>query len=522
MLTLDTLRTSGRYLNELRRFLRKPFVPDECARLVEERVRARAQSFIDSLEAGVFEHPSSPYARLLAHAGITRAGVVAMVREAGVEQALRRLAEAGVYISYEEYKGRVPVTRGTLEFAIGPDDFDNRVASAQYHANTEGSRGMRRRAVRLDLLENDAPYHALFLAAFGLDDRPMGLWRPVPPGLAGLQIVLRHMKLGKPVERWFSHTAVDRTQLTFASAVYGSRLWGTPLPIPIHVPLDQAWRVAEWLADKRRAGTPALLDTNASSGVRICLAALERGLDISGTFFVLGGEPYTPAKAAVIARTGSVVAAPYTMNEIGRIGLPCAAPADLDDTHVASDKLAVISRLKQVGSDGPAVQTMLITTLRPVAPKVMLNVETDDYAVLEERVCACPLERLGMHTHMRYIRSYDKLTSEGLKFQGARILALVEDVLPARFGGYATDYQFVEEEEGGIPKISIVVSPRIGPLDERRLVNDVLAFLGAERKSRSLTLERWREAKTLRVVRREPYATGTAKILPLHVLSHRP
>jgi hypothetical protein len=518
----EVVLAAGRYLRDLRRFLREPLTPGECRRLVEERLSRRSQQFISTLEAGVFDRFGGPYARLLGHARITRTDVVDLVRTAGVEHALRRLADAGVYVSYEEYKGRVPVTRGTLEFSVGPEDFDNHAAAAQYRAQTAGSRGVRRRAVRLDLLENDAAYHALFLEAFGLRDRPMGLWRPVPPGLAGWQIALRHAKVGRPVERWFSHNAVDWTQLTFVLAIYGGRLWGAPLPVPQHVPLDRAGRVAEWLSDRRRAGVPALLDTNASSGVRICLAALERGLDISGTVFSLGGEPYTPAKAAIITRTGSAVAAPYTMNEIGRIGLPCAAPADLDDNHVAADKLAVVPREKSTGAGGTAVRTMLITTLRPVTPKLMLNVETDDTAILEERDCGCLLAQLGMTTHLRRIRSDDKLTSEGMKFDAGRILALIEEELPARFGGHPTDYQFVEEEEGGLPRISIVVSPRVGSLDEERLVHDVFTFLESERGSRSITLERWREARTFRVVRCEPYATGTAKILPLHVLSRRP
>jgi hypothetical protein len=310
--------------------------------------------------------------------------------------------------------------------------------------------------------------------------------------------------------------------LTFHSAIYGSRLFHTPLPVPEHVPLEQAHRIAEWLAEQRQHGTPALLDTNASSGVRICLAALARGLDISGTAFVLGGEPYTPAKARIVAQTGSTVAAPYTMNETGRIGLPCAAPADLDDNHIAADKLAVIPQEKRIDTTDLPVKTLLLTTVRPVTPKLMLNVETDDYGVLEERSCGCVLEQLGMTRHLRRIRSYDKLTSEGMKFEGSRILTLIEEALPASFGGHPTDYQFVEEEEGGLPKISIVVSPRVGPVDEARLVRDVLAFLGADYRTGSLTLDRWRDAHTLRVVRREPHATGTAKILPLHVLSRQP
>ena len=78
-------------------------------------------------------------------------------------------------------------------------------------------------------------------------------------------------------------------------------------------------------------GTAALVNTNASSGTRICLAARERGLDISGTVFRLGGEPLTPARARVVASTGGRAATQYGMGEIGPIGLPCGDPEVEDE-----------------------------------------------------------------------------------------------------------------------------------------------------------------------------------------------
>jgi len=33
--------------------------------------------------------------------------------------------------------------------------------------------------------------------------------------------------------------------------------------------------------------------------------------------------------------------------------------------------------------------------------------------------------------------------------------------------------------------------------------------------------EKWRQGQTLRVARREPYATASAKILPLHMLQKK-
>ena len=49
-----------------------------------------------------------------------------------------------------------------------------------------------------------------------------------------------------------------------------------------------------------------------------------------------------------------------------------------------------------------------------------------------------------------------------MNFLGADLIRLIEEVLPARFGGAPTDYQFVEREDArGLPKVDLRVSPRI-------------------------------------------------------------
>jgi hypothetical protein len=93
-------------------------------------------------------------------------------------------------------------------------------------------------------------------------------------------------------------------------------------------------------------------------------------------------------------------------------------------------------------------------------------------------------------------------------------------VLPARFGGAPTDYQLVEEEVDGLPKVSVVIRPRVGDVDDNEVVSTVLASLGSEPHNR-LMAEVWRDGDTLSVVRREPYVTPAAKILPLHILGDR-
>jgi hypothetical protein len=80
------------------------------------------------------------------------------------------------------------------------------------------------------------------------------------------------------------------------------------------------------------------------------------------------------------------------------------------------------------------------------------------------------------------------------------------------------DYQLVEEEEDGVTRVSVLVAPRLGDLDEDEVIETVLRTVGFADWSRRMA-DTWRKAGTLRVKRREPYATRAGKVLPLHVLA---
>jgi hypothetical protein len=108
-----------------------------------------------------------------------------------------------------------------------------------------------------------------------------------------------------------------------------------------------------------------------------------------------------------------------------------------------------------------------------------------------------------------------------MHFLGPDLLRLIEDVLPARFGGAPTDYQLVEGEEDGVPNVAVVVAPGVGPVDEREVARSVLETLGAGGGYRRMMAGVWRDGGTVRVVRRQPHATGAGKILPLRSLPPR-
>jgi hypothetical protein len=148
----------------------------------------------------------------------------------------------------------------------------------------------------------------------------------------------------------------------------------------------------------------------------------------------------------------------------------------------------------------------------------MLNVEIGDQGVLSERDCGCPLGQLGFNLHLHTIRSFEKLTSDGMNFLGSELMALIEDVLPAKFGGSPTDYQLVEFEENGLTKVGLVISPRIAAVDETVAIQTTLDTLSRFGGGQRMMAGYWQQGKTLQILRREPYTTHAAKIPHLYSL----
>jgi hypothetical protein len=513
----------ARYARRLPGFLRATISPEEARRRVETALREREQALLGVLERAVFARPASPYARLFQAAGAELGDVRALVREKGVEPALEQLHDAGVHVTLDEFKGRRPIERPGLSLPLDERAFENPLATPHYIASTGGSRSVARRvSVDLALLEQEGAYHSLFRSNFRLEGRPFAVWRVIPPNASGINNCLRQAKVGAPVARWYNPYRPTRGYDSFRFGLFtqytvrAGLLTGADLKPPEYCPPEDGERVARWLAEMRAAGTPAVLDTQAALGVRACLAAQDHGLDISGTFFRFGGEPYTDAKAQVVAEAGATAVCHYTMGETGRIGSACGEPVALDDVHLLRDRIATLQRDRVVDGDGHTVGALHYTTLTPSSPKLMINVESDDYGVLEERSCGCLLGELGLTLHLHGIRSYEKLTSEGIHFLGTDLIALVDEVLPGRFGGSPTDYQLVEEEVRGVPRVNVVIRPQVGEVAEAEVVSTVLGFLRSQPRNR-LMAEVWAQADTLRMIRREPLLTPAAKIQPLHL-----
>ena len=503
------------------RLLDVPLTPEVARPLIAARLAEREVGFLECV-AGILDQPQSPYGRLFAHAGLEYGDVAALVRQLGLEGALGRLYDAGIYTTTAELKGEAPIRRGSLELAVSYLDFVNPLVAGHGVVRSGGSGGRARtHLVNIETQVAAAQYVAVVSDGYGMRSRPMALWYPSPPGAAGLGVGLQHVQAGFRIERWFAQTpwlqrGLASSAATTIAAATISKLRRSPLAFPRYTPPEEAARVARWAADRKAAGTPAYLGSTPSSAVRVCHAAAAAGLDVAGTMFRCGGEPLTAAKAAAIAAVGGLSSAYYFAAETsGLIAAPCPEGEAPDDAHLAEDKLALVVRPHPLPHGG-TVDSLLFTMLMPRSRQLIVNWESGDTAVVRRRSCGCPLGALGLETHLHSIHSYEKLTSEGMTFADGALVTLVEEVLPRRFGGRPTDYQVVEQEVDGSTRVRLRVSPALGTLDEPAVVEEALRYLSERGGPERAMAAVWRGAGTIEVVRVEPHVTAASKTPALY------
>ena len=420
----------------LRGFLRSTISLEESKQVITTRLRNRGRNFLSLVQKGIYQNPKSPYLKLLQIAGCEFGDIESLVNREGIETTLQKLLADGVYLSYEEFKRKKEVVRGSRHFQFKERDFDNPLLPVYYQSQSSGSRSAGTRTTfDLSHMSEQSYYHLPMLAVNNALDVSLGVWQPVLPAPSGISNVLLHWRVGKSIARWFSPVAERQVQsslqhrLAMRYIIYGSRLWGAKLAKPEYVGLEEAVKVARWMADtKRHSGGCGLL-CSPNRAVLVCQAARENGLDIQGTHLMVGGEPLTAAKRQQIEATGASVTPRYAISEIGRIGCGCLG-AGADDIHLFHDSVALIQHQRKVEHADIYVNAFLFTTLLPSAPKILLNLESDDYGVVETRSCGCLFGQLGFDTHIHDIRSFAKLTGSGMTIIGTDFVRILEEVLP--------------------------------------------------------------------------------------------
>ena len=495
MSILAEMKMYGRFLLGLPGFLRHTTSLEEARVTVRQRLALREANFLRRMERGVFGYSRSPYLPLLKSAQVELGDIRNMVRVKGLEETLRALRDAGVYVSFEESKGETPIVRNGKVISVQREDFNNPYLTHFYQGESGGTGGAATRiAVDLDHLAVLGAQFILAFDAHGVLNFPTLIWRGMLPDPSALNHLLWGARMGNVPEKWFSPTHSRqfnkylKNLLATQYIILAGRLFGFPFPYPEPLSLDQAARVAHWAAEKLKSHGACKIHTLVSTSLRVAVAARREGLDLTGAVFVTGGEPITNAKLREITRSGARIIAFYGFWEGGCVGAGCFRPCYVDDLHFMKDALALVQHPRKLPAVETQVDAFYFTTLLPSAPKLLLNVESDDYGILETRSCGCPLEEYGFTAHLRHIQSFSKLTGDGVTLVGSQMIRIMEEVLPARFGGSPLDYQLVEEEdESGLTKLSIVVDPKIEIARERDVIESVLNALEQKRRRRDDT-----------------------------------
>lgn len=501
-----------------RKLLRSRVTLQDAIASVRSGLSTRNDLALDTIERGIFGFPQSPFRPLLEAAGYDWPRVKSLIATAGIEETLRHLSRDGAFVSIEEFKGIQEARRGRHVFRFSAEDFVNPLVQSGLQASSGGTRS--KGIPTMIPIENHvmgARHLAIALAAYSLEDAPIVLWMSIDHGATDWA-VLALAAMGKTPSHWFTQRRGGPAGLFQVPYRLMIKAWaallGLRLPQPTYAPFGDEERVLRALAGSHRG---CGVFTTASSALRLAIEARRSGIGLDHVTFLTIGEPMTPTKLQSIQASGARAFSSLGFTEFGRATYGCASPASADDTHVCKDAVAVIQRRRPADRLGGEVDALLFTTLRPDARRILLNTETGDYATVTTRRCGCLLETIGWTEHLEGIRSFEKLTAEGRGFLGSQVIALVEEVLPRQFGGDPTDYQLVEQEDGdGFTRLSVLVHPRLGPVDEAAILHSVERALLSMNDRRGVPV--WKAAATVRVRRGVPMMTRAGKLMPLHHL----
>jgi hypothetical protein len=479
----------------------------------------RDRNFLGLVQHAVFENPRTPYYHLLRRAGCTFGDLEESVRREGLEASLERLRAEGVYLTHDEVKGAT-VRRGSDEIANDPAATARPNTPGGMESISSGSRskGTATLATNAYRRHREA-YEMLARKEFGVAGRATAVLQAVLPAPGGLIATTGLHHSGQPAERWFAIGKSWREELHYravtAFLAAEARLLGCHIPFPEYLPPNGFGRVVDWIVSVKRRGRLAFIRSGVSSATRVCGAAIERGQDISGTLFSTTGEGITEARRSLFDAAGVTAYGRYVISEIGTIGASCRGVTG-NSVHLFDDTAAIIVHRRPAPYVDAEVNALLLTTVHPEVTRVFLNADMEDGGTLQPARCDCTFSRLGYRTIVQDVQSFGKLTAHSMVLAGPRLLCILEEALPHRFGGAPGDYQLVEQEGREQKELRLRVSPRLGAVDLAEVqdffITQIKALYGGNVSQRV-----WRATGALQVLAGEPHRTRTGKVHPIHL-----
>jgi hypothetical protein len=508
----------------VRDYVRQPVPSDPVSRIARQ-LENRETGWLQLVRKTVFDQPQNPYRRMFELAGCDFVDLSHEVRSKGLERTLTSLRSNGVFLTHQELKGKQAIVRNGREIPADKNSFDHPYLRSGVPSRSGGSRseGTQTMVSAACKVYRDG-YYLLAAREFDLWNRAEIQLKPILPGTAGLGCSLSYARVGVSDRnsRWFAFGGPRSDSLHFRLLthflVLTARTYGVKAPFPISLPANDFSRVAEYIACLKKRELASAVGSFTSPGVRVAAAAKERGMDISGTLFLVSGEPLTEGKRRVIESTGSRVYSRYHISEVGPVGYACAQMNSGNCVHLFEDAVAVINHRQKAPLCDVEVDSLLFTTLLPQSPKILINVDMDDVGRVESVQCDCVYGRLGLGKMISGIHSIGKLTGHGMSLAGTEIVQLLEQVLPQQFGGLPTDYQLVEVETDSQTQLVLRVRPEACSTPPQ-VIRDFFLREVQSCYAGHLASRVWRHAAALQVVSAAPLATSDGKILSLHLLN---
>src|SRR5262245_56575346 len=105
-------------------FFRQRITIPQAEEAIKHGLDQREAGFLELIRTRVYGDPTSPYRQLLEIAGCEFPDFRDGVQRHGIEGALERLAQEGVYLTSEEFKGKKDVVRSGQCFRVTPYAFE--------------------------------------------------------------------------------------------------------------------------------------------------------------------------------------------------------------------------------------------------------------------------------------------------------------------------------------------------------------------------------------------------------------
>ena len=248
-------------VSELRRFFRHQVTLEQAREDIKRGLDQREQAFLDLVRAQIYERADGVYFRLLRMAGCEFADLQSHVRHNGLENTLQKLAEEGVYLTSDEFRGKKELVRGSRSFPVSPIDF--KMPDTDHGLMLTQSSGSRHKAHRyafsLDRVSMLSRSTCVFFSAHDLFHHAHAIYDAILPTSGGIRYLLTFAKFGIKVDRWFARQVPMNSwpeagfhRLVTSLIVLATNSFGPGAPRPEFLEEQEIGRIVRWIVERNR------------------------------------------------------------------------------------------------------------------------------------------------------------------------------------------------------------------------------------------------------------------------------